>query len=148
MNAVYSSRQMKRRYEVEFLRCSLADGSGAWWFRYLLMNLGRDGCKAEPSGLPVQVWATWFPREGRPQTFVQSYPADALTLSPRRQLPFHFCVAENGIELPGATSRRRRCDLLEATLSFQLWHRSQRQRLNRLFQITSFQGGILRRNPL
>lgn len=98
MNAVYSSRKMHRRYEVWFLRCGLADGSGAWWFRYLVMNLGRNGCNTDPSGLPVQVWATWFPREGQPQTFIQGYPADALTLSPRHQLPFHFRVAENGIE--------------------------------------------------
>ncbi len=98
MNAVYTARRMKRRYEVWFLRCGLADGSGAWWFRYLLMNLGRNGCNAEPSGLPVQVWATWFPRQGQPQTFIQGYSADALELSGRRQLPFHFRIAENGIE--------------------------------------------------
>jgi hypothetical protein len=98
MNAVYSSRGMKRRYEVWFLRCGLADGSGAWWFRYLLMNLGRSGCTMESSGLPVQVWATWFPVRGKPQTFIQGFPADALELSGRGQLPFHFRIAENGIE--------------------------------------------------
>jgi len=98
MNAVYSSRGMKRRYGVWFLRFGLADGSGAWWFRYLLMNLGRNGCNAEPSGLPVQVWATWFPRDGKPQSFIQGYPADALELAERRKLPFYFRVAESGIE--------------------------------------------------
>ena len=98
MNAVYSSRRMKRRYEVWFLRCGLADGSGAWWFRYLLMNPGRNGCNLEPSGLPVQVWATWFPRTGKPQTFIEGYPAEALELTRRRELPFHFHIAENGIE--------------------------------------------------
>jgi hypothetical protein len=98
MNAVYSSRQMKRRYEVWFLRCGLTDGSGAWWFRYLLMNLARNGCSVDSSGLPVQVWATWFPQNGEPQTFIQGFPGAALDLSGRRQLPFHFRVAENGIE--------------------------------------------------
>jgi hypothetical protein len=98
MNAVYTARQMKRRYEVWFLRCGLADGSGAWWFRYLLMNLGRGGCGAEPPAQPVQVWATWFPRDGKPQTFIQGYPAEALELSARRQLPFHLRIAESGIE--------------------------------------------------
>ena len=98
MNAVYSARGMKRRYEVWFLRCGLADGSGAWWFRYLLMNPGRDGCSTDSSGMPVQVWATWFPRGGKAQTFIQGYPAAALELSPRRQLPFHFRIAESGIE--------------------------------------------------
>jgi len=98
MNAVYSTRQMKRRYEVWFLRCGLADGSGAWWFRYLLMNLGRKGCDTESSGSPVQVWATWFPRKGKPQTFIQGYPSEALELSGRQQLPFYFRIAECGIE--------------------------------------------------
>jgi hypothetical protein len=98
MNAVYSSRRMKRRYEVWFLRCGLADGRGAWWFRYLLTNLGRSGCNAESSSQPVQVWATWFPRDGKPQTFIQGFLADALELSGRRQLPFHFRIGENGIE--------------------------------------------------
>jgi hypothetical protein len=98
MNAVYTSRRMKRRYEVWFLRFALADGSGAWWFRYLLLNLGRKGCNAESSGLPVQVWATWFPRQGRPQSFIQGYPVEALKLTGRGELPFHIRVAENGIE--------------------------------------------------
>src|SRR5271166_6164892 len=98
LNAVYSSRRMKRRYEVWFVRCGLADGSGAWWFRYLLMNPGRQGCNAESSGMPVQVWAAWFPKGGKPQSFIQGYPADALELSKRHTLPFHFRVAENGIE--------------------------------------------------
>lgn len=98
LNAVYSSRRMKRRYEVWFLRLGLADGSGAWWFRYLLLNLGRNGCNADPAGMPVQIWATWFPRQGNPQTFIQGYPAEALELSGRRQLPFAFRIAESGIE--------------------------------------------------
>lgn len=98
MNAVYLSPRMKRRYEVWFVRCGLADGSGAWWFRYLLMNPGRGGCSAESSGMPVQVWATWFPQGGKPQTFIQGYGGEALELSGRRELPFSYRVAENGIE--------------------------------------------------
>jgi hypothetical protein len=98
LNAVYSSRSMKRRYEVWFLRCGLADGSGAWWFRYLLTNLGRNGCDSTTAGMPVQVWATWFPRGGKPQTFIQGFPTEALQLSARGQLPFHCRIAENGIE--------------------------------------------------
>ena len=98
LNAVYSSPRMKRRYEVWFLRCGLADGSGAWWFRYLLLNPGRQGCNDDPNGMPVQVWATWFPRHGTPQTFLQGFPAGALELSARRQLPFFFRIADCGIE--------------------------------------------------
>jgi hypothetical protein len=44
------------------------------------------------------VWATWFPRGGKPQTFIQGYPAEALELSSRHQLPFCFRIAGNGIE--------------------------------------------------
>jgi hypothetical protein len=50
-------------------------GIGAWWFRYLLMNPGRGGCAGNPRGMPVQVWATWFPREGKPQSFIQKFSA-------------------------------------------------------------------------
>ena len=98
LNAVYSSLRMKRRYEVWFLRCGLADGSGAWWFRYLLTNLGRDGCAIENAKMPVQVWATWFPRDGQVQTFIQGFRTDQLDLTGQFQLPFHCCVAGNGID--------------------------------------------------
>lgn len=107
MNAVYSSRRMKRRYEVWFLRCGLAEGSGAWWFRYLLLNLGRQGCSADPAAWPVQVWATWFPRQGRPETFIQGHSAEALELSARRQLPFSLRIAECGIEDGGCWGNLR-----------------------------------------
>jgi len=76
------------------LRCGLADGSGAWWFRYLIMNLGRGRGGQEPA----QVWATWFPREGEPRRFIQGFPIEKLELSARGALPFHCRIAENGIE--------------------------------------------------
>jgi hypothetical protein len=99
LNAVYSSAAMKRRYEVWFLRCGLADGSGAWWFRYLVMNPGRGkGGGGESTAMPAQMWATWFPRDGEPQGFIQGYPLEKLSLSQRKSLPFHCRIAENGIE--------------------------------------------------
>jgi len=98
LNAVYSSRSTKRRYEVWFLRCGLADGSGAWWFRYLLTNLGRPGCSTANDNMPVQIWATFFPRDAKPQTFIQGYPVDQLDLSGRFQLPFHLHLADNSID--------------------------------------------------
>jgi hypothetical protein len=98
MNAVYSSARLKRRYEVWFLRCGLADGSGAWWFRYLLMNLGRNGCSATHTGRPAQVWATWFPRAGEPKSWIQGCDQRALKLSAPGQLPFRCHLAESGIE--------------------------------------------------
>jgi hypothetical protein len=98
LNAVYSSVRMKRRYEVWFLRCGLADGSGAWWFRYLIMNLGHEGGHGNTGTSPAQVWATWFPRDGAPQSFIQGFPIEKLSLSERKALPFHCHIGENGIE--------------------------------------------------
>jgi len=89
---------MKRRYEVWFLRLGLADGSGAWWFRYLVMNLGRGRSSDEPAAMPAQVWATWFPRDGVPRGFIQGFPLENLELSPQRRLPFHCRIAKSGIE--------------------------------------------------
>jgi hypothetical protein len=75
----------------------LPDGGGAWWFRYLLMNPGRSGCAGNPCGMPVQVWATWFPRDGKPQSFIQGFPLAGLNLSARRQNPFHLRIGNNEI---------------------------------------------------
>jgi hypothetical protein len=97
LNELYSSLSARRRYEVWFVRLGLADGGGAWWFRYLLMNPGRCGCAGDPSGMPVQVWATWFPRDGKPQSFIQGFPLEGLDLSAKRQNPFHFQIGNNEI---------------------------------------------------
>ena len=98
LNEVYSTLRMQRRYEVWFLRLGLADGAGAWWFRYLLMNPGRGGCPEHPRGMPVQVWATWFPRGGKPLSFIQGFSIERLDLSMRGQNPFHFRVDRNQID--------------------------------------------------
>ncbi len=78
LNEVFTALSMRRRYEVWFLRVGLGDGSGAWWFRYLLMNPGRGGCVGDPQGQAVQVWATWFPRERKPETWIQGFPLESL----------------------------------------------------------------------
>jgi hypothetical protein len=78
LNERFTALSMRRRYEVWFLRIGLSDGSGAWWFRYLLMNPRRGGCAGDPQGQPVQVWATWFPREGKPETWIQGFPIESL----------------------------------------------------------------------
>ena len=88
---------MRRRYEVWFVRCGLADGSGAWWFRYLLTNLGRSGCRERSDGYPVQVWATWFPRNGKPETYIQGFPVGELRLSEPGASPFSLEVGDNRI---------------------------------------------------
>jgi len=98
LNAVYSSLDMKRRYEVWFLRCGLADGSGAWWFRYLIVNPGIPRVGLASAEMPVQVWATWFPTGGQPRTFIQGFPIKSLHWSPRKEIPFHCRIAGNGIE--------------------------------------------------
>jgi len=97
LNEEFSKLSVRRRYEVWFLRLGLADGSGAWWFRYLLMNPGRGGCAGNPQGMPVQVWATWFPAGGRAQTFIQGFPLPGLDISRKGQAPFHFRIVDNAI---------------------------------------------------
>jgi hypothetical protein len=98
LNEVYSSLSARRRYEVWFLRMALADGRGALWLRYLLMNPGRGGCSEISRGMPVQVWATWFPANGTPQSLIQGFPLDGLELSARGRNPFYFRFGENAIE--------------------------------------------------
>jgi len=98
LNEVFSTLSVRRRYEVWFLRVGLTDGSGAWWFRYLLMNPGRNGCEATLPAKPVQVWATWFPAKGKPQSFIQGFPLEGFDLSRKGQAPFHFRHGENAIE--------------------------------------------------
>src|SRR5205807_96180 len=97
LNEAFCTPSMRRRYEVWFLRVELADGSGAWWFRYLLMNPGRGGCVGMPQGMPVQVWATRFPAGGKAQSFIKGFPLQGLDLSPRGLSPFHFRIGDNGI---------------------------------------------------
>lgn len=97
LNEAFSSLSVRRRYEVWFLRVGLADGSGAWWFRYLLMNPGRNGCTGNPQGMPAQVWATWFRAEGQPQTFIAGFPVAGLDISQKGHAPFHLQTAGNKI---------------------------------------------------
>lgn len=92
---------MKRRYEAWFLRFALADGSGAWWLRYILLNLGRScfgGCGGEARGFPVQVWATWFPRGGEPQHYLAGLPQGDLQMSERFAAPFFLECGGQRIE--------------------------------------------------
>jgi hypothetical protein len=121
LNEVFSSSHTRRRYEVWFVRLGLADGSGAWWFRYLLMNPGRDGCPGKPHGMPVQVWATWFPRDDEPQSFIQGFPLNDLDLSSRNQNPFHFRLGSNAIE---DNSCRGALDVDGHQISWDLHYRS------------------------
>ena len=97
LNAAYSRPGMRCRYEVWFMRLGLSDGSGAWWFRYLLMNLARGGCPGNSRGMPVQIWATWFPRSGTPQSFIRGFPAAGLSIRARGASPFRFAHEENRV---------------------------------------------------
>lgn len=98
LNELYSRLSTRRRYEVWFIRLGLADGSGAWWFRYLLLNPGRRGCAGKAEGLPLQVWATWFPRNGKPQSFIQGFSLDDVAISGRGESRFHLRTGKNGLE--------------------------------------------------
>jgi hypothetical protein len=96
-NEAFSKLSLRRRYEVWFLRMGLSDGSGAWWFRYLLTNPGRVGCSAMQA-MPVQVWATWFSAGGKPHTFIQGFPLEELDISDKGKNPFYFRIGSNGID--------------------------------------------------
>jgi hypothetical protein len=98
LNEAFSTLSMRRRYEVWFLRLGLADGSGGWWFRYLLTNPGRGGCSGSLQAMPVQVWATWFPRGGKPQSFIQGFPLHGVEFSGKGNTPFHFAIQNNAID--------------------------------------------------
>ena len=125
VNEVYSSVLARRRYEVWFVRVGLADGAGAWWFRYLLLNPGRGGCdkreRHDPRNMPVQVWATWFPREGKPRSFIQGFAAETLDLSSRGENPFHFKIGNNRI---GEDCCRGDLDVDGHRISWELRYRS------------------------
>lgn len=121
LNELYSSLSVRRRYEVWFLRLGLADGSGAWWFRYLLMNPGRRGCAGDQDGMPVQVWATWFPRDGKPESFIQGFGLEGLDLSARGQNPFHFGMSKNEI---GESSCRGELEVRGHAISWDLQYHS------------------------
>lgn len=97
LNQAFTRPDMRRRYESWFLRVGLADGSGAWWFRYLLTNPGRSGCQGPVPTAPLQVWATWFPRAGQPETFIQELPLAALKLHAGK-LPFALEMGRNCIQ--------------------------------------------------
>ena len=121
LNEVFSTFSVRRRYEVWFVRMGLADGSGAWWFRYLLTNPGRGGCAGNRRGMPVQVWATWFPSGGSPQSFIQGFPLDGLELTGKGQTPFHFRVDKSGID---EDSCRGALEVDGHTVSWNLHYRS------------------------
>src|SRR6266851_2738920 len=120
-NELFSKLSMRRRYEVWFLRLGLSDGSGAWWFRYLLMNPGRGGCAGDAQGQAVQVWATWFPREGKPETWIQGFPIESLRSSMRGASPFFLEFGENRI---GEGECRGRIEVGAQRVSWDLWYRS------------------------
>jgi len=121
LNEVFSTLSAARRYEVWFVRLGLADGGGAWWFRYLLMNPGRGGCTGNPRGMPVQVWATWFPANDAPQSFIQGFPLPGFSISRRGQAPFHFQVGDNEI---GEDSCRGALNVNGHNLSWNLQYHS------------------------
>src|SRR5258708_38709548 len=106
LNERFTALSMRRRYEVWFLRMGLRDGSGAWWFRYLMMNPRQGGCARDAEGQAVQVWATWFPREGEPETWIQGFPIESLGSNGRRMRergpnPVFLGVGENRISENG-----------------------------------------------
>lgn len=121
LNEAFSTLKTRRRYEVWFLRIGLADGSGAWWFRYLLTNPRQGGCSGVVVTMPVQVWATWFPRGGRPQSLIQGFSLQGFEFSGKGKAPFHFAIQNNAID---DDSCRGALSLDGHDVSWNLWYRS------------------------
>jgi len=48
--------------------------------------------------MPIQVWATWFPAGGKPQTFIQGFSLQDLDLSRKGQSPFHLRIGNNQVD--------------------------------------------------
>ena len=48
--------------------------------------------------MPLQLWATWFPKDGKPQSFIQGFPLAGLELSARGRDPFHLRMSNNAIQ--------------------------------------------------
>jgi len=71
--------------------------------------------------MPVQVWATWFPRDGKPRSFIQGFPPGGLDLSARGRNPFHFRVGDNEA---GEGSSRGALQVDGHTISWDLHYRS------------------------
>jgi len=107
LNLPFTRLTMRRRYESWFLRFGLADGSGAWWLRYLLTSPGRPRSGSASPTAPCQVWATWFPREGVPESFIQEFPLDALKLHTEAEIPI-LEIGPNSIDEDGC------CGAIEA----------------------------------
>ena len=120
LNEVYSPLSARRRYEVWFIRLGLADGSGAWWFRYLLMNPGRNGCPGDKQDCRCKCGPRVSP-DGKPQSFIQGFPLEGLDLSARKQNPFHFRSGKNEI---GENFCRGALEVDGHTISWELRWRS------------------------
>jgi hypothetical protein len=71
--------------------------------------------------MPVQVWATRFRPDGRPQTFIQGFPLQGIDLSARGRNPFHFRIGRNEIE---ENSCRGALEIDGHTVSWDLSYRS------------------------
>ena len=48
--------------------------------------------------MPVQVWATWFPKNETPQSFIQGFPLQGLDLRARDLNPFSMSIADNAVD--------------------------------------------------
>ena len=121
LNTPYTSLSARRRYEVWFVRLGLADSAGAWWFRYLLLNPGRNGCPGNSQGMPVQIWATWFPSGNKPQSFIQGSPLGSLVLSGGQGSSFQFRAGDNEIS---DDSCRGKLEIGGHRISWNLFHSS------------------------
>src|SRR6266852_4807306 len=122
LNEVFSALSMRRRYEVWFLRLGLSDGSGAWWFRYLVMDPGRGGGAGDEQGKP-ETWIHGFPVEFLRSNGVVSSETGLgkERLNKRGASPFFLQIGENRI---GEGECRGRIEVGGQGISWDLRYRS------------------------
>lgn len=73
--------------------------------------------------MPVQVWATWFPHNAPPQTFIQGFSLDRLDLSSRGRNPFYLRSRNNSIGI-NENSCQGRLEVDGHTISWNLHYSS------------------------
>lgn len=71
--------------------------------------------------MPVQIWATWFPAGGKPQSFIQGYPLENLAINGGEGGSFHFRVGDCEI---GDDSCRGNLEVGGHRISWNLFHSS------------------------
>jgi hypothetical protein len=97
--------------------------------------------------MPVQVWATWFPAQGKPQSFIQGFLLPGLHLSAKAAARFSFQIADNVIDDASAGDLYVDGHTVSWDLHYRsTFHDAQFKGLDRLLSDATFRCDFLRRD--